>query len=75
MMQSVQRRFGKAQTADEGQVSGLMKDFDEADRMLTKVSLPLRTTELARHVDAPSSSSRRRPGETRGEISWHTRSA
>lgn len=38
-MQSVQRRFGKLlpRTADESQVAILLKDFDEADRMLAKV--------------------------------------
>ena len=39
-MQSVQRRFGKflPRTADESQVAVLLKDFDDADRMLTRVS-------------------------------------
>ena len=38
-MQSVQRRFGKLlpRTADESQVAVLLKDFDDADRMLAKV--------------------------------------
>ena len=38
-MQSVQRRFGKLlpRTADESQVAVLLKDFDDADRMLGKV--------------------------------------
>lgn len=38
-MQSVQRRFGKLlpRTADESQVAVLLKDFDEADKMLAKV--------------------------------------
>jgi len=41
-MQSVQRRFGKLlpRTADEAQVGVLLKDFDDADKMLAKVSLP-----------------------------------
>ena len=39
-MQSMQRRFGKflPRSADESQVAVLLKDFDEADKMLTKVS-------------------------------------
>ena len=38
-MQSVQRRFGKflPRTADEAQVGVLLKDFDDADKMLAKV--------------------------------------
>ena len=38
-MQSVQRRFGKLlpRTADESQIAVLLKDFDEADKMLTRV--------------------------------------
>lgn len=38
-MQSVQRRFGRLlpRTADESQVSVLLKDFDDADKMLAKV--------------------------------------
>ena len=38
-MQSVQRRFGKflPRTADESQVSVLLKDFEDADKMLAKV--------------------------------------
>ncbi|MCJ1362027.1 hypothetical protein MMC16_001129 [Acarospora aff. strigata] len=38
-MQSVQRRFGKflPRSADESQVSVLLKDFEDADRMLTKI--------------------------------------
>lgn len=38
-MQSMQRRFGKLlpRTADESQVSVLLKDFDDADKMLAKV--------------------------------------
>ena len=40
-MQSVQRRFGKflPRTADESQVAVLLKDFDDADKMLSKVDL------------------------------------
>jgi hypothetical protein len=39
-MQSVQRHFGKymKRTADEGQISVLLKDFDDADQLLTRVS-------------------------------------
>lgn len=39
-MQSMQRRFGKllSRTADESQVAVLLKDFDDADKMLAKVS-------------------------------------
>lgn len=38
-MQSVQRRFGKLlpRQADEAQVAVLLKDFEDADRMLAKV--------------------------------------
>ncbi|KIX10499.1 uncharacterized protein Z518_01582 [Rhinocladiella mackenziei CBS 650.93] len=38
-MQSVQRHFGKymKRTADEQQVSVLLKDFEDADRLLTKI--------------------------------------
>ncbi|MCJ1404583.1 hypothetical protein MMC11_007809 [Xylographa trunciseda] len=38
-MQSVQRRFGKLlpRTADESQVAVLLKDFEDADRMLAKL--------------------------------------
>ncbi|KAL8821298.1 MAG: hypothetical protein Q9191_007336 [Dirinaria sp. TL-2023a] len=38
-MQSVQRRFGKLlpRTADESQVAVLLKDFDDADKMLAKI--------------------------------------
>ncbi len=40
-MQSMQRRFGKflPRTADESQVGVLLKDFDDADKMLAKVFL------------------------------------
>jgi hypothetical protein len=45
-MQSVQRHFGKymKRTADEGQVSVLLKDFDDADQLLTRVSSRSLTT-------------------------------
>ncbi|KAL9098435.1 MAG: hypothetical protein Q9163_005904, partial [Psora crenata] len=38
-MQSVQRRFGKLlpRTADESQVAVLLKDFDDAEKMLAKI--------------------------------------
>ena len=38
-MQSMQRRFGKLlpRTADESQVAVLLKDFEDADKMLAKV--------------------------------------
>ena len=38
-MQSVQRHFGRymKRTADEGQVSVLLKDFDDADQLLSRV--------------------------------------
>ncbi|KAI4200810.1 MAG: hypothetical protein LQ346_002291 [Caloplaca aetnensis] len=36
-MQSVQRRFGKPRTADESQVAVLLKDFDDADKMLARI--------------------------------------
>lgn len=40
-MQSMQRRFGKLlpRTADESQVAVLLKDFDDADKMLAKVGI------------------------------------
>ena len=39
-MQSVQRHFGKymKRTADENQISVLLKDFEDADQLLTRVS-------------------------------------
>ncbi|KAL8925485.1 MAG: hypothetical protein Q9172_002202 [Xanthocarpia lactea] len=36
-MQSVQRRFGKPRTADESQVAVLLKDFEDADKMLSRI--------------------------------------
>lgn len=38
-MQSMHRHFGKfmKRTADESQVSVLLKDFDDADQLLAKV--------------------------------------
>lgn len=41
-MQSVQRHFGKymKRSADEKQVSVLLKDFEDADQLLTRVSQP-----------------------------------
>ncbi|KAI4252335.1 MAG: hypothetical protein LQ352_004342 [Teloschistes flavicans] len=36
-MQSVQRRFGKVRTADESQVAVLLKDFEDADKMLSRI--------------------------------------
>lgn len=38
-MQNLQRRFGKfrKRTADESQVSVLLKDFENADQLLAKV--------------------------------------
>ena len=40
-MQSVQRRFGKLlpRTADESQVAVLLKEFEDADKMLSRVSI------------------------------------
>ena len=72
-MQSVQRRFGKflPRTADESQVSVLLKDFDDADRMLAKVHWKasvgvwavsmIRNSRLLMH---------QKPGEIHGEIYW-----
>ena len=39
-MQSMQRRFGKLlpRTADESQVAVLLNDFEDADKMLARVS-------------------------------------
>ena len=69
-MQSVQRRFGKflPRTADESQVAVLLKDFEDADKMLIKVpcaQMPLLSffSNLVRR-----SSRRQKPGVTRGEI-------
>jgi hypothetical protein len=41
-MQSVQRHFGRymKRSADEKTISVLLKDFDEADHLLTKVDTP-----------------------------------
>ena len=39
-MQTVQRHFGKARTADQSQVAVLLKDFEDADKMLARVSPP-----------------------------------
>ncbi|KAL8648541.1 MAG: hypothetical protein Q9226_005949 [Calogaya cf. arnoldii] len=36
-MQTVQRRFGKARTADQSQVAVLLKDFEDADKMLARI--------------------------------------
>lgn len=38
-MQSVQRQFGKfmKRSADDSQVAVLLKDFDEADKLLSRV--------------------------------------
>ncbi|KAL8687139.1 MAG: hypothetical protein Q9218_006604 [Villophora microphyllina] len=36
-MQSVQRRFGKVRTADQSQVAVLLKDFEDADKMLSRI--------------------------------------
>ena len=40
-MQSVQRQFGKymKRSADEKTISVLLKDFEEADHLLTRVRL------------------------------------
>ena len=42
-MQTMQRQFGKLlpRTADESQVSVLLKDFEDADKMLAKVCMNL----------------------------------
>jgi hypothetical protein len=52
-MQSVQRHFGKymKRTADEGQVSVLLKDFDDADQLLTRV----RSHDFMANTGSPSS--------------------
>lgn len=41
-MQSMSRQFGKflPRTADESQVAVLLKDFEDADKMLTKAGGP-----------------------------------
>jgi hypothetical protein len=40
-MQTMQRKFGKflPRTADESQVAVLLKDFEDADKMLSKVGM------------------------------------
>ena len=55
-MQNMQRRFGKLlpRTADESQVSVLLKDFEDADRMLTKVSRTPMTPPRAINTKLPS---------------------
>ena len=43
-MQSMQRRFGRMTTtrsADDSQVAVLLKDFEDADTLLTKVGNPV----------------------------------
>ena len=72
-MQSMQRRFGKLlpRSADESQVAILLKDFDEADRMLQRVRLPHTTIELYNMLtDANSSLMRQSYGGTHGGIYW-----
>jgi hypothetical protein len=67
-MQSVQRHFGKymRRSADEHNVSVLLKDFDEADHLLAKVGClslqPIRCapTHLLRSLKRPE------PGASHG---------
>ena len=42
-MQRVQRRFGRLlpRTADESQVALLLKDFEDADKMLERVGIDM----------------------------------
>lgn len=49
-MQSVQRQFGKfmKRSADDSQVSVLLKDFEEADMLLAKVCACSSTTPIRR---------------------------
>lgn len=71
-MQRVQRRFGKLlpRTADETQVSLLLKDFDDADSMLGRVStIRAFGYEMRPKAHAFRSSKRRRPGEMHGGTS------
>ena len=55
-MQSVQRQFGKymKRTADEQQISVLLKDFEEADQLLGRVChTPVFPTHKMITADAP----------------------
>ena len=74
-MQSVQRRFGKflPRTADESQVAVLLKDFDDADKMLAKVSA-VETPIEHRMIDATPSDHRRVQSMARF-MEGHTRNA
>lgn len=73
VMQSVQRRFGKLlpRTADEAQVGVLLKDFDDADKMLAKVPLPYPDVDTGEVplLNRSSSLTPRRLGGTLGGIS------
>lgn len=48
-MNTVHRHFGKymKRSADESQISVLLKDFEDADKMLTRVSPVLDTFDMA----------------------------
>lgn len=74
-MQSMQRRFGKLlpRTADESQVAVLLKDFDDADKMLAKVRdlfpPPYIADSIADGVPVRSSMHQKH-GAIRGETYW-----
>lgn len=66
-MQSVQRHFGKymKRTADEKQVSVLLKDFEEADHLLTRVR-PLMYESTKETLTSPRSLTLQKPGKRPG---------
>ena len=69
-MQRVQRRFGRLlpRTADESQVALLLKDFEDADKMLERVGIDM--SGIATIADGYHRLLKpRRPGETPGETS------
>lgn len=69
----MQRRFGKLlpRTADESQVAVLLKDFDDADKMLAKVRdlSPPFANSIADEVPVRSSMHQEH-GAIRGETYW-----
>ena len=71
-MQSMQRRFGKflPRSADETQVAVLLNDFEEADKMLTKVCYIVIYTHMNLEADFPRSLTRRKHGGILGGIYW-----
>jgi hypothetical protein len=70
-MQSVQRHFGKfgRRSADETQVSVLLKDFEEADKLLTKVGVTSSVTDRVTDGYGPRSLTLPKHGEKPGSPS------